>query len=317
MFRLLSTIAFLSVSFCVALPLVGQEVSPSTPLSAAALLQDELKLAVATEALLHGAWVDVISANNNVVRLEVIVDSDRLRGPAQEALIRKLASRRLGGDAYVVQVTQLPFSELLQEIQEAVEFDPVYDSAVVDDAYYLHGPENSIALNLVGRAASSEQRAAVMLAASELLDQQFGPRTARVRLVSSDGPVVEPAGIVIVAPSERVAEHCYDQGVKAYIVRDFPRAYFHFTRAHVESPIRKDIQYWRAASLIGSDREQHALLILAPLARSSVRPAGLLYRLERIQGPIRQRLVALEDYLVTHPEVAVEVVHPVSVAQKP
>lgn len=265
----------------------------------------ELQSAVNQDAWLHGTWVDVVRLEDDSVRVDAIVDADPRLGDVQERLIRALAARSLPATTYVLNFTRLPFRALFAELRETVELHPALPGVAIDDAYFVPGTGDALLIHVVGRVSDPKQRTTVWRMLDVMLPRFFGSRFTRIH-----SPAVEPefstTGLVVLEPSEQAAARCYDRGVNAYLQHDYATAYWYFTRGHVDSPMREDMQYWRVASLIGAGREGKATVLLTELVRPSGRTPGLLSRLEKVQGPIRQRLVAIETYLQANIETTVD-----------
>ena len=293
------------LSLSSALAFAGQSDSPVLNSdSIEGKLREELQTAVTRDLQLHGAWADLIRTQTGTYRVALIVDSEPEIGSTQQTTMIRLISKYLSRNKYSLEVIRLPFHEMLTNLQESVELQPAYGGAVVDDAYYMSGPEDTLFINLVGRVATDDQRTDIISLCNDLIRRYFGPLTDRVRLAKADPPADNVLGVRLVHPSEQTAAQCFNRGVVAYTQRNYRLAYRFFTRARVDAPLQVHLQYWRIVSLIGMGQDAKAAVILTDLRNRSKSPgeakdeAGVLQSLEKVQGPIRGRLIAIQDYLL-------------------
>ena len=266
-------------------------------------LRAELQDAMTTKLELHGAWADLVRNEDGSFRVEMLVDSEPDTSKAQQAAIDAIVKKYLTSTQYTTQVIQLPFRELLTQLQDAIELQPLFGGAAVEDAYYVPGPDETLFVNLIGRVANDEQRTEMITACNELLRRLFGPLTERVQLAKADPPQDRFTGVRLVEPSEQMAAYVYDLGVAAFVRREYSQAYCYFTRARLDAPLVVELQYWRIVALIGIGNDERAALLLEDIIeRTGLGGPGftdILRSLERVQGPIRQRLVSMRNYLLT------------------
>jgi hypothetical protein len=253
-------------------------------------LREALTEAAKLEAPLRGAWptVEAIQTDGEVtgMRISLIADSDPAIAKRQQAAAADVASRILAPSDYVVETAaQLPIHRLLTDLESQVEFDPKLSGAAVEDGF-LSESDGQLFLNLVGRVSNDDQRAAITNIGQDLATTLLrgAPQQINVR--------AEPLSVLLRQPSTFLSSRCFNQALECYVHCRFDAAYRLFTRASLEAPTRRDIHFWRAASLIAAKRDLDAERLLQKV----VNPAApgpdiaVLNSLERVQGPIRWKM---------------------------
>lgn len=188
-----------------------------------------------------------------------------------------------------LQVVHMPTVELLGELQQQLQLSLQFDGCQIKSAaYVLDG--NSEYLELSGRLSAAEQKEALTDWSNAVLDQTYGPEWPRVKIQME-----------LVPPSAFVATRFFTLGIGNYVRRDYAAAERDFLQAIVEAPGRVDYKYWHIATLIAQSRIELAyarLRALTILRRHTMLEEDyikILLTLENVQGPVRWKLVRLED----------------------
>jgi hypothetical protein len=252
---------------------------------------------MASNSNLHGAWIDIaVSPERNQFLLRPIYDGARI--DQQKAELTSILEKMLPSGSYKVdQHMALPVSAFLEELQDGIEGDLSLAGCLVDDAYFKspEGDSSLPELMLLGRTANNDQKDGIANLAIDLLNASiFAGAMSNIR--------VKPDEIEIVVPSSRVANYMFNDGVNSYFDGEFEVARRAFDRAVLESPNRLDYKYWRVVAEIAEGDMERAYKHIQPLA--ALRRGDthvlvgsydqVLYSLERVQGPVRQKLHQLE-----------------------
>ncbi|HVV99852.1 MAG TPA: hypothetical protein VHB77_05910 [Planctomycetaceae bacterium] len=262
-------------------------------------LREALSEAAQLELPLHGAWPAVEAMQNAAgettgMRISLIADTDPTVSARQKEAAARVASRFLAPSEYVVDVTtRLPIHRLLTDLESQIEFDPKMAGAAVEDGF-LSEADGQLFLNLIGRVANDEQRAAITNIGQDLVATLFrnAPQQVNVR--------AEPVTVVIRQPSSYVSSRCFNQALECYTHCRFDAAYRLFTRSSLEAPTRRDIQFWRVAALIGAKRDLDAERLLTKIVNPAAPgpDVAVLNSLERVQGPIRWKMQSMVNQIL-------------------
>lgn len=293
--RLLQQISRRAFSLAIALSVLGMSSlalgAPADWEAAEIALREALTEAAQLEAPLHGAWPTIEAMQNadgviTGMRVSLIADTDPAIARRQKEAAARVASRILAPSDYVVEIgARFPIHRLLTDLESQVEFDPRLAGAAVEDGF-LSESDGQLFLNLIGRVANDDQRAAIT---------NIGQDLATTLLKGAPQPInvrAEPATVLLRQPSSFVSSRCFNQALECYVHCRFDAAYRLFTRASLEAPTRRDIHFWRAACLIAAKRDLDAERLLQKI----VNPAApgpdiaVLNSLERVQGPIRWKM---------------------------
>ncbi|MFM9964529.1 MAG: hypothetical protein ACKV2Q_25280 [Planctomycetaceae bacterium] len=188
-----------------------------------------------------------------------------------------------------LQVVFMPTAKVLAELQQQLQLRLNFDGCQITAATYV-SENNSEFLELSGRLSMAEQREVLTDWANGVLDQTYGSEWPRVKIQME-----------LLPPSAFVGTRFFTLGLGSYVRRDFAAAEQDFLQAIVEAPARVDYKYWHIASLIAQGRIEPAYARLRPLTILRRRTmhdeeySKILYTLENVQGPVRWKLVRLED----------------------
>ena len=280
---------------------------PSSAEELESKVRDAVVRAVVENPVLQGAWVKVETPQNPDDKLKLLAFFDK--NPEIEVLQQRELDRivkQIVKDAEIeVQETdKLPFRQFVDELQIEIELSSDLAGASLTSAYLSSdaNPDN-IDLFLVGSVVSEDQRSRM----TDLANEKFAVLFAGTFLADSDVKTLhETEGYPEVAnakPAPLVSSYCYNLALHRFRSMNYDDAYRSFTQALLESPGRRDIQYWRVICLIGASREADAKKLLTGLAQESRRkgtvPAEteVLWALETVQGPLRLRLTKMENSL--------------------
>src|SRR5262249_9725004 len=157
---------------------------------------------------------------------------------------------------------RLPFRRFVSDLRLDVELDPDLAGASVEDACLTVEPgSDELIVMLVGRVMNDVQRDRLTELSNQRLSESFARSQRSIQLTKTKIESLK-IGIVQQAPSTEASQLCFGNGIRAYARKKYSDAYESFTRAHLESPTRIEIQYWRAICLIGCDREYDARRLL-------------------------------------------------------
>jgi tetratricopeptide (TPR) repeat protein len=187
-------------------------------------------------------------------------------------------------------------SQLLQFVYDQLELDARMDGAYVQTALLAAPPEGpGRVMRLSGRLIDESQRPLLQAYIDEAMAALDGWRNRR-------GEVIVALSDVIVAPLnvERSTRY-YAIGVEAFWRRDYPKAAQAFSRAISDNPTSRILRYWRVLTHIAMREEDRAIAKLNLLLRQDpwgANGAAVAEGIERVQGPLRGRLYALEQHVL-------------------
>ena len=280
--------------------IVLADTAPSEDLEST--LRDELVTAVMT-APLQGVWVNVKREEGMGFELDVIVDSQPEIEKAQLAELNRVVKSIVKTAKFkFTNIERLPFEKLVSELRLDVELGSEFAGAAVDGAYFTAESSDEVIVMLTGRVRNDSQRDRLSELCQQKMHKLFVGSTTKIEFAKTK-PEKGGEGVIDFQPAEEVGYFCFNLATEQFSRGDYALAYRTFTEAHLAAPSRIDIQYWRVVSLLGSDRESDAKRLLQGLveaARKSktIPTSGAVYRsLERVQGPLRRRLIALENTL--------------------
>jgi len=268
------------------------------------VLRDTLVKAVAVNPALHGVWADVrrLEGRGKGFEIDAIVDSQPAVEKSQLVELSQVAKSVLKTVPFKVKsVEKLPFRQFVEELKLDIELDSEMAGASVDDAYLTTESSDEVFVVLIGRVLNDSQRARMTDMSNQKLEKMFGDAKRKITLTKTKPENGE--GVVEFVPSAEVAQFCFGLGIQRFTNQQYAEAYRVFTNAHQDAPTRVDIQYWRAVSLLGAGREPDARRLLQGVIKvnrlAGVIPADpVVFRsLEPVQGPIRMRLMAIENSL--------------------
>lgn len=123
--------------------------------------------------------------------------------------------------------------------------------------------------------------------------------------------VADPTDLEVVASSEGLASLQFERGQGYFVRRQFEEAKAAFEAAMFEDPANLNYKMWHIAMCLALDEDSLAhdrLLNLLQARRAQFRTGydfrGVMKSLERLQGPLRNRLAALERQVMSEIAVA-------------
>ena len=266
-------------------------------------LREEVAKAVISEPILRGVWVVVQPKTELGFELEVRVDSQPKIEKAQLEEVKRVVKSVVKAVPFKVKtVDRLPFRQFVKELQLDVELDAELAGVAIEDAYYSAEPgSEDVFVILMGHVLNDAQRAPLEELSNQRLKKLFAGTNTEIPLTKTK--VEGGDGVVMITPSSAVAQFCFGLGMRRFSMGNYEEAYQTFTTAHLDAPKRVDIQYWRVVSLIGSGREQDARRLLEGLVKVARRTGNVptesyvFQSLEQVQGPLRRKLIAIENSL--------------------
>lgn len=278
-------------------------------------LRSELLSSVKRNPKLRGAWVvefkvdrDKTTETVTGCTIEVMVDKDSAVAKQQRAEIDRIATGFLNDYPYrVSEIARLPVHGMLTKLQSQVELNPRLAGTEIAGAYFSDATQNpdghwQMYLDLAGQVAKDDDRPIMTDMANKLLDEDSKGSSIRMKALADSLQVKRKKNSV------EDANTAFNAGIQAFGGRKYDDAYRLLTAAAREAPDRIEIHYWRVVALIGGDREQEASTLLGNLIKqrravnnnkSSAMESVALKSLERVQGPIRQRMRQLEQDLLS------------------
>jgi len=267
-------------------------------------LREEVVNAVVTDPALHGVWADIKQLEEKGFELNLVVDSQPEIEQLQIQELSRVVKSVVKSVPFQIKVVdRLPFKQMLDELRTDVELTAEMAGASVEDAYYFNDSGDEVFVILVGRVLDDSQRDRMTQMSNLRIRKMFGESVRRIQLTKTKTEKYGN-GVIEFHPSSEVASFCFNLGLQSFIGHRYEEAYRSFTQAHLDSPRRADIQYWRVVSLLGSGRDADAKRLLQGLVDASRRTGSvpkepIVYRsLEQVQGPLRWRLISLENSLL-------------------
>jgi hypothetical protein len=272
-------------------------------------LRSELMSSVRKNPKLRGAWVVQLKVDHDKTTgivtgctIEVMVDKDTAVAKRQRTEIDRIAKTFLKDYPYrVTEIAQLPVDSLLVKLRAIVDLTPKLTGTEIVDASFSDATLDQdgrwqLYLDLSGQVAKNEHRTIVTDLANRLFEDELPGALVRVKALADSLQVVQKKN------ATAVGNVAFSSGVQSFAAKDYATAYQLFTQAARAAPERVEIHYWRVAALIGSKREQEASTLLGNLIKqrkSAKMESDALRSLERVQGPIRQRMADLERDLLS------------------
>lgn len=283
------------------------------------VLDREIARTMRDAARLHGAWLYVERAAtadpDSPGKLAFRRVLDRSRAEAQRTDLAGLIAAWAPQGGYEVLAQQdlmLPFSELMAELQLAVETEPRLGGCMVSGGYYEADKSEPGKLNLVlqGRIAKEGQDVDIEALCGRIMRAhpawvKRGGEPAAEGAADFIPLLITPnsAELKVVEPSEANGRWFYGAGLRHFWRNDYPRAARAFGQAVLESPGKLQYCYWRILSdLALGDRNlarrrmQMAVQRFrdADFDRQAPEYVAVVRSLERVQGPLRRQLLKLE-----------------------
>lgn len=290
------------------------------------VLDQEFAAVVRDNPTLQGAWIGVEYTPNvdealpGTFTIRRVLDADR--AAAQRSAIDRLVRSWLAGANYLIEGSAdrvYPFFRLLNELELALETDPLLSGCQITGGYYAADPNDPTGLNLVlrGRIARDEQYEQIERVCGALM------RRNRAWLKRGAGQPLAPGGVIplaivpktngmtargtpelsVVEPSEGNGRWFYAAGLRQFWRLDYAGAARSFHQATLEWPRKLEYHYWWIAADLARGQPRLARRRIDMVVRrfraedfdhQTPEYRAVIRSLERVQGPLRQSLQRLE-----------------------
>lgn len=261
------------------------------------------------DARLHGAsLVQTLDVNTNELVIHLIVDP--AGSPEQESLMRALLRKTPFDRRHrIAGIIKLPLTELIAELNLAIESKRILDGCFVQGAYYEINPTGGQKLQLYGRIRERAQIIEIADACGKLMSPDSEYKGWRFAMQVAAQQTRDLAAVVPDAKGKQLEEleplalngqMLFAAGLEYYDRGDFAAATTAFERAIIESPDRMAYRYWRIASLINQGERSFAYRNMMALSRRGSRSPmefrSVMRSLERVQGPTRHVMSKMETF---------------------
>lgn len=188
-------------------------------------------------------------------------------------------------------------NELIMKVQDQIEADPNMGGVMLTGGKFIPkmtapGEE----LQLQGKLMDPAQGAAVKALVEKALGDDPYWR-------EGEGPLDVTTNMMVASPgSLPLANSYYAQGLDAFWKGEYKDADRAFARSLAEAPGDSVLQYWRVVSALAQDQNDRAKSKLTPLIQADShgsRSPNVASALERLQGPLRQKLMILENEVLS------------------
>jgi hypothetical protein len=184
-------------------------------------------------------------------------------------------------------------NELIMKVQDQIEADPNLGGVMLTGARFIpkmNAPGEE--LQLQGKLMDPAQGETVKAMVEKALGDDPYWR-------EGEGPLEVTTTMMIASPgSLPLANTYYAQGLDAFWKGSYKDADRAFSRALAEAPGDYVLQYWRAVAALAQGQEERAKAKLSSLVQIDSlgsRSPAVSTAFERLQGPLRQKLMALEN----------------------
>lgn len=188
-------------------------------------------------------------------------------------------------------------NELISKVQDRIEADPNLPGVMLTGAKFvpkMNAPGEE--LQLQGKLMDPAQGDVVKQMVEKALGEDPYWR-------EGEGPLeVTPTTMVASPGSLPLANSYYAQGLDAFWKGEYAEADRAFARALAELPNDYVFRYWRVASALAQKQDDRAKEKLTPLLQADVlgsRSPNVALAFERLQGPLRQKLAAMENEVLS------------------
>lgn len=253
---------------------------------------------------LEGAWLDVEVDDQGYpdVAPKIYVFTrgyDSQRKVAQLRAMEELAAKLIPSGRYRFDVSQdkeLPLSELLEDLREEVDIDPTYAGCSISRAdFQFNQDDESFDLVLQGRAWQPKQIDLITNRCRQLMARSSVWDDAGIHL--NDAKV---DGFKAVLGSPIQGKVFYAEAMRYFWKGDYVSADKWLSRASIEDPQNVIYRYWRVIGELAVGQQVIAERRLKKTMDGlEVRPytqryVEVLRAIYRVQGPLRQQLLAAE-----------------------
>jgi hypothetical protein len=288
----------------------GQKVlKPESPEPDVNELFAELQKATRQNAALYGAAIDVEVDNQGhpdiapkIYRFTRTLDGRRAGelSTAIETLTRRLVpSGRISFNT--ADERQLPVSELLDRLQQAIDIEPRFAGCWVSHVTLAHNAEDGgIDVALHGRVWRPAQSELLADYARRLMQQDAAWQVASAKLQTANRE-----DLVVVPESPDIAARYYGEAMHHFYARDYEAADKLLALASIEDPRNILYRYWRViGKLAGGDQPAAEDRLQQTVQGFGIRPnsrehVAVMRAIYRIQGPLRHELMAMERRVMT------------------
>lgn len=180
-------------------------------------------------------------------------------------------------------------------IQSALGMNAAWDGIQLRAGKYVE-QDGQLYLDLTGSLVTEELRTTAADVANQALQASFGK-------LAGTWPTPRVDDLQIIVPSSDDAARHFNRGVSLYLRRKYKDSRSSFDQAVATDPYDLSYRYWRVAAVIGAGAENDARALLRPLTMRrwqgdsdgfSTEYMQVLRSMERVQGPVRRRIVQLE-----------------------
>jgi hypothetical protein len=249
---------------------------------------------------LRGVWVGLnerFDHRNRLTGYEVYIQRDQQDGKQQREKVLDVLNRRLGEGYKIAREDHLPVSDLLWNVNLAMDSTHSMDGCLVQGIHFSlpSGPGAGVLdriLSVDGRIADEEQMPRI----SETVDAylQRDPRWRRC----IEHLEMDLGGMKVVRMDGIRGTKLFDVGMQHFWRGRYQDASRAFRLAVTDAPSSDEYRYWRVLAEMqqGSDTRAYQAMVAATMRQPSYKDIRRIYRsLERIQGPTRVALVNLEN----------------------
>jgi tetratricopeptide (TPR) repeat protein len=211
-------------------------------------------------------------------------------GRADDARDAVAVSRPLEA-ADVARMLPDKLAQLIVKAQDQIEIKAKLDAVLLADVQLEEADgERRRAVILTGKVRSVEQRA---LTARVVMDTL---RSESFWNTMDDEFVVDASRLTLTEPSLDRATKDYGLAISEFFRGQYDKADRYFTHALAEDPANEALHYWKVAAAIALKQPERAERRLEVLCRRNPQGSRLYAAaLQRLQGPLRQALVELEE----------------------
>jgi len=191
---------------------------------------------------------------------------------------------------------QEKLQELLHNVQDAMELDPMMKGVMLTDGKFVSqrdmpGEE----IQLQGKVMTPAQAEKVKEMVKNALGEDPYWREVEGPLTVSTEMMTPSQG------SPQLADRYYAKGLTHFWDEEYAAADRAFSRAMAEAPQDLALKYWDVLTALAQDQNDRAKEKLTPLmAEDSLgsRSPNIATALERVQGPLRRKLMELENEIL-------------------
>jgi hypothetical protein len=275
-------------------------------------LGEAIRAAAGGDPRWRGAWLEVEQgpdATDETPGTFIVTRIvDRARAAEQRRLLERFLRQWLPAGNFRIDPARdhaYPFSELLADLELAIETDPALGGCEVSGGHFAPDPNNteSLRLMLSGRRAKEDQVVDIETLCGRLMrhDPRWFKANAVQKLELAATPVTSE--LAQIDPSEPDGRWFYADGLRRFWSGEFAEAAHSFHQATLESPRVLKYHYWWILANLQQGKRQIAKRRMALVARrfrqedfdhQSSDYRIVLRSLERVQGQLRQELDRLE-----------------------